>query len=65
MALSENGNTALIGGAGDNGKVGAAWVFTRTAGVWTQESGKLTGTGGSGQAGSASTWRCRPTATRP
>ena len=27
MALSGDGNTALVGGAGDNSGVGAAWVF--------------------------------------
>jgi hypothetical protein len=27
VALSADGNTALIGGGGDNGSVGAAWVF--------------------------------------
>ena len=30
MALSADGNTALIGGPGDDGDVGAAWVFTRS-----------------------------------
>ena len=29
VALSADGNTALIGGYTDNGSVGAAWVFTR------------------------------------
>jgi hypothetical protein len=42
VALSADGNTALIGGPGDNGYTGAAWVFTRTAGVWTQQA-KLVG----------------------
>ncbi len=49
VALSENGNTALIGGLGDDELTGAAWVFTRTAGVWTQQGEKLTGTGESGE----------------
>src|SRR2546430_2231992 len=31
VAISADGNTALIGGDED----GIAWVFTRTAGVWT------------------------------
>ena len=30
VALSGDGDTALVGGAGDNGEEGAAWVFTRT-----------------------------------
>ena len=45
VALSEDGNTALIGGPDDNGDVGAAWVFTRSAGAWTQQGSKLTGSG--------------------
>jgi len=45
VALSTDGNTALIGGPGDNGSVGAAWVFTRSGGVWTQQGVKLTGSG--------------------
>jgi FG-GAP repeat len=43
VALSSNGNTALVGGPGDNKSVGAAWVFTRSEGKWTQQGGKLTG----------------------
>jgi hypothetical protein len=43
VALSSNGNTALIGGPGDNTLVGAVWVFTRAEGKWTQQGGKLTG----------------------
>jgi hypothetical protein len=52
VALSFDGNTALVGGPGDNGNLGAAWVFTRnTAGVWKQQGGKLVGTGALGAAG--------------
>lgn len=46
-ALSSDGNTALIGGPFDEGGVGAAWVFTRSNGVWSQQS-KLVGSGVSG-----------------
>ena len=55
MALSADGNTALIGGPDDNGSVGAAWVFTRSGGTWTQQGAKLTGTGetGTGRFGSS------------
>jgi hypothetical protein len=52
VALSADGNTAIIGGPGDNpsdrsrpfgaGPAGAAWVFTRSGGVWTQQGNKLT-----------------------
>jgi hypothetical protein len=54
-ALSSDGNTALIGGLGDNSHVGAAWVFTRSGSTWTQQGSKLTGSGesGSGRFGSS------------
>ena len=42
VALSGDGNTALIGGSHDNGAVGAAWVFGRSGAVWTQQGTKLT-----------------------
>ena len=48
VALSADGNTALIGGPYDNGNKGAAWVFTRSGPAWTQQGGKLTGSGESG-----------------
>jgi hypothetical protein len=51
VALSGDGNTAIMGGSGDIGGTGAAWVFTRSNGVWSQEGGKLVGTGASGLAG--------------
>jgi len=41
------GNYAVIGGPGDNSKVGAAWVFTRSGTTWTQQGSKLTGSGAS------------------
>jgi hypothetical protein len=49
VTLSANGDTALIGATRDNGNVGAAWVFTRSANTWTQQGEKLTGTGEVGQ----------------
>ena len=45
VALSSDGNTALVGGMGDNSKVGGAWVFTRHGDIWSQRGGKLVGTG--------------------
>ena len=45
VALSADGNTALIGGAGNDFEVGAAWVFTRSGSTWTEQA-KLTGSGG-------------------
>src|SRR5260370_35065888 len=41
VALSSDGNTAIIGGDSDNNFTGAAWVFTRSNGAWTQQQ-KLT-----------------------
>ncbi len=54
VSLSADGNTAILGGTGDNSFVGAAWVFTRSAGVWTQQGSKLVGTGAVG--GSEQGW---------
>ncbi len=48
VALSSDGNTAIVGGRTDNSDIGAAWVWTRTGGVWTQQGSKLVGTGTSG-----------------
>ncbi len=45
VALSADGNTALIGGPGDNNDAGAAWVFVRSGGVWSQQGQKLAGRG--------------------
>ncbi len=45
VSLSADGNTAIIGGNGDNGGSGAAWVWTRSGGVWTQQGPKLVGSG--------------------
>jgi hypothetical protein len=45
VALSADGNTAIVGGPSDNRTTGAAWVFTRSGGVWTRQGNKLVGTG--------------------
>ncbi len=50
VSLSADGNTAIVGGYEDNSDVGAAWVYTRSGGVWTQQGSKLVGTGYSGAA---------------
>jgi hypothetical protein len=42
VALSADGDTALIGGLADDGYAGAAWVFTQSGGTWTQQGAKLT-----------------------
>jgi hypothetical protein len=45
VSLSSDGNTAVVGGDLDNGGAGAAWIFTRSGGVWTQQGSKLVGSG--------------------
>ncbi|MBY0424859.1 MAG: IPT/TIG domain-containing protein, partial [Cytophagales bacterium] len=50
VAISADGNTAIIGGVSDNSFQGAAWVWTRSGSTWTQQGGKLVGTGNVGTA---------------
>ena len=45
ISLSADGNTAIVGGSGDEANTGAAWVFTRSGGTWAQQGSKLVGTG--------------------
>ena len=49
IAVSADGNTAVAGGPQDNGGQGAAWVFVRSAGVWSEQT-KLIGGGAVGAA---------------
>lgn len=48
VALSANGDTAIVGGEHDNNDFGAAWIFTRNGTTWHQHGSKLTGTGEAG-----------------
>ena len=41
VALSADGNTAIVGGTRDSNERGAAWVYTRVNGVWSQQGAKL------------------------
>ena len=50
VSLSADGNTAMVGGHADNSRQGAAWVYTRSGGEWSQLGNKLVGTGNSGGA---------------
>lgn len=51
VAISADGNTALVGAPYDENSLGGAWIFTRSSsGVWSQQGNKLTGTGYSGTA---------------
>jgi hypothetical protein len=59
VALSADGNTAIVGGPNDNQicsrfcfTMGATWVFARSNGVWTQQA-KLVGTGVAGYYGAS------------
>jgi hypothetical protein len=44
VALSADGNTAIVGGPSDNRTTGAAWVFVRSGSIWEQQGDKLVGT---------------------
>jgi len=45
VSLSSGGNTLAVGGYGGDSNVDATWVFTRTGSAWTQQGGRLVGTG--------------------
>ncbi len=47
VSLSENGNTALIGGYHNDKSVGAAWAFVRSGSTWSEQE-QLVGTGSVG-----------------
>jgi FG-GAP repeat len=51
VALSADGDTALVGAAGDDNDAGAVWVFTRSGRTWRQQGPKLTVSDQSGGAG--------------
>ena len=44
VALSADGETALVGAPHENGEAGAAWVFARSGSTWSQQGERLTGT---------------------
>ena len=50
VALTPDGNVALVGGFEDNSDLGAAWVFTRTGNTFVQEGEKLTANDEAGEA---------------
>jgi hypothetical protein len=49
VSLSSDGSTAIVGAPNDDGGAGAAWVYTRSNGVWSQQA-KLIATDAIGQA---------------
>ena len=50
VSLRADGNIAIVGGRNDNSGVGAAWVYSRSGGTWSQQGTKLVGTGGTDSA---------------
>jgi len=48
VSISADGTTAVVGSPGDNGDIGAAWIFVHTGGAWVQQGNKLVGTGAVG-----------------
>ena len=48
VAVSADGNTALVGGPVDHNFVGAAWVYIRDNNSWVQQGSKLIGNGAVG-----------------
>ena len=49
VSVSADGNTAVIGAPGDNGGVGASWIYVRSGTAWSQQA-KLVGAGAIGPA---------------
>jgi hypothetical protein len=47
VGLSAHGDTAVVGGLNDNAMTGAAWVYTRSNGMWAQQA-KLVDNGAAG-----------------
>src|SRR5204862_5347409 len=43
VAVSGDGNTAIVGAPGDNYQAGAAWVYVRANGVWSLQGPRLVG----------------------
>jgi hypothetical protein len=43
VALSGDGNTAIVGGPGAHKALGAAWVYTRTGSTWAEQGEPLLG----------------------
>ncbi|HVS93328.1 MAG TPA: hypothetical protein VHE59_14920, partial [Mucilaginibacter sp.] len=50
VAISADGNTAIVGGNRDNNGQGAVWVYTWNGSNWIQQGNKLVGTGNVGAA---------------
>lgn len=53
VAMSDDGNTAVVASDKDDNSTGAAWVFVRNDGAWSQQGPKLVGSGAQQNAGLA------------
>ena len=51
VAMSSDGNTALVGAVGKNSLQGAAYVFTSASGIWSQQQELNASDGATGQFG--------------
>ncbi len=45
VSIDSTGSIIAFGAYEDDGNVGAAWIFTNSGGVWTQQGNKLVGSG--------------------
>ena len=50
VSISADGNTAIVGGPGDDDGKGAAWIYRNVNGIWRQVGNKLVGKGANGMA---------------
>jgi len=41
VAITADGNMAVVGGNGDNNATGAAWIYTRSGKIWMQQGQKM------------------------
>ncbi|MFB0495860.1 hypothetical protein ABID99_002097 [Mucilaginibacter sp. OAE612] len=41
VAITADGNMVVVGGEGDNNATGAAWIYTRSSKIWTQQGQKI------------------------
>jgi hypothetical protein len=44
VSISDDGNTVVVGGPGQNGNIGAIWIYTRSGVSWSLQAGPLVGT---------------------
>jgi hypothetical protein len=61
VAISADGNTAIVGAPSDNSNIGGAFIYVRNGTTWSQQGGKLVGTGAVGSAKQGTSERSAPT----